>query len=150
MTEFSMLRIFLGCLRKPKPTSLTEVFVDPKPRPGRYQPIRTMRLLSNKKGDKAVAARDLTSYLSVIFIVDMKKSQLIKEIIISSGLAASLSEASGIFAQTFVEYFFGWDLEKWDTEIPHDRAEMFKRKIGSGRGISVRYLIKDLDFVTKR
>lgn len=66
-------------------------------------------------------------------------------------MTGSILEANRIFVQTFVQYYFDWNLEKWDTEVPADIAETFMLTMGwAGPDLSVRYLIKDLDAVLSR
>lgn len=80
----------------------------------------------------------------------MKRSQLINQIIVKCGLAETIPEANRMFVQNFVDYYLDWNLEKWDTEVPTDVAERFSRSVSYSRGMSVRYLIKDLDAMLKK
>jgi hypothetical protein len=76
----------------------------------------------------------------------MKRSALIKEVIIQTGQAKSAPEANRLFVQTFVDYFSQWDLQTWDTEVPAELAEKYRRSVGGpSQNVSVRFLIKDLD-----
>lgn len=79
----------------------------------------------------------------------MKKSELINLIIVKSGRAKTIDEANILFLQAFIEYYQEWSLTRWDTEVNPVYADAFFRTIGQGVGISVRYLIKDLDTFLK-
>lgn len=80
----------------------------------------------------------------------MRKSQLISQVILTSGLATDKIAANRIFVQTFVEHHDGVNLQQWDTELPPHVAETFLRMIGSGKEISVRHMINDLDLLVKK
>lgn len=75
----------------------------------------------------------------------MKKSQIITQIILNTGLAKSLIEANKIFVQTFVDHYLRWNLQKWDTEVPLEIAHSFIQNPGTAQEMGVKFLIKDLD-----
>lgn len=79
----------------------------------------------------------------------MRKSEVINEIIVRSGIAKTITEANIIFVHAFVEHYLDWDLGKWDTQVPAHIVELFQKSVGNGHGVSVRYLIKDLDTLMK-
>lgn len=76
----------------------------------------------------------------------MRKSEIIKRILLNTKVAHDEEEAQRIFIQTFVDHYLALDLKKWDTEVADSFASSFIRLAGNtNHGISVRYLIKDLD-----
>jgi hypothetical protein len=83
-------------------------------------------------------------------LTSMKKSQLINDVIVRSGMAKSEVEANKIFVLTFAEYFADLNLRQWDSDVPTEVCQKFLHNLGRAQGISVRYLIKDLDSMVKK
>jgi hypothetical protein len=80
----------------------------------------------------------------------MKKSEIISSILIESGAAKDAAEAKRLFVQAFVDNYISWNLQRWDTEVPHADAQSYIDNVGSANGMSVKFLIKDLDHTLQK
>jgi hypothetical protein len=80
----------------------------------------------------------------------MKRSDLICQIIIKSGLAKTYPQAVSLFVQCFIENFRQKSLDHWDTEVPAELAQKFIREASAVDYSNLHRVISDLEIFLKK